>query len=238
MIPYKSQLATAVPKSLDVRLEIVKVMRALAQDQDEALRQRRAEIASIRHELEAIARDIRNLCREWPLSIRAELRKHGYNPDEPRLPKHNPGAGEWTRLAAADDLNDTSDAPPFPRQPNAEGHHWVPKTVFRNRDFSQETKGVFEKSTSGPLADRSVNYNDAEHRAYNDAVDKLLDAFLEKNNITEEQMTPAQASEFVQEVIGSTDLRIRGFVIKIRQEVLRYNLRYGPWRRGGGGDED
>ena len=50
-------------------------------------------------------------------------------------------------------------------------------------------------------------------------------------------MTPEQANEFVQEVIGSSDLRIRGFVMKIRQEVLRYILRYGPWLRGGG-DED
>jgi hypothetical protein len=42
-----------------------------------------------------------------------------------------------------------------------------------------------------------------------DAVEDLLDAFLERNKITAEQMTPAQAREFVQEVIGSSDPRIR-----------------------------
>ncbi len=180
---------------------------------------------------------MRKLRRDGPALILSELRKYGYNPEEPRVPKYNPGGGEWTRVAAFDDPNDASDAPPFPRQPRAEGHHWVPKVVYENRNFSQETEAIFEKSTSGPLADRTVNYNNAEHRAYNVAVEVLLDAFLKGNNITEEQMAPAQASEFVQEVIGSSDLRIRGFVIKIRQEILRYNLRYGPWRRGGDGED-
>ena len=213
-------------------------MRALAQDQDDGLRQRRVEITSIRRELEEIARDIGKLRREWPLLVLSELRKYGYNPNEPRVPKHSPGGGEWTRFAASDDPNDASDTPPFRRQPYGEGHHWVPKGVFKQRSFSKETEAVFKQSTSGPLADRKVNYRTLDHIAYNQAVDELLDAFLQKNKITAEQMTPAQASEFVQEVIGSSDLRIRGFVTKIRQEVLRYNLRYGPWRRGGGGDED
>jgi hypothetical protein len=237
MIPCNSSPMSAVPRNWEVRLEIMKAMRSLAQDWNEPLQQRRAEIASIRRELEEISQDVRQLRRDAPSLFLSELRKYGYNPAEPRVPKYSYDGGEWTRVAGVDEPN-PSDAPPFPPQPNAEGHHWVPKIVFRKRNFSDETKAVFEKSTSGPLADRSVNYNDAEHRAYNDAVDKILDAYLDKNNITEQQMTPAQASEFVQEVIASSDLRIRGFVTKIRQEVFRYNLHYGPWRRGGGGDEE
>jgi hypothetical protein len=36
------------------------------------------------------------LRREWLSLVRAELRKYGYNPDEPRVPKYSPGAGRWT----------------------------------------------------------------------------------------------------------------------------------------------
>ena len=83
-----------------------------------------------------------------------------------------------------------------------------------------------------------MNYNTEAHRAYNDAVNELLDQFLKKNNITEEQMTLAQAGELVQEVKSSTNPVIREFVTKINREVLRYGLRWGPWRRGGGGGDD
>jgi hypothetical protein len=61
---------------------------------------------------------------------------------------------------------------------------------------------------------------------------------MKRNGITEEEMTPAQAKDFVQEVLDSSDPRIRGFVFKIHRERLRYILRYGNWRRGGGGDDD
>lgn len=92
-------------------------MRVLAQDQDEGFRQRRVEIASIWRELEEIAEDIRNLRREGPLLVLSELRKYGYNPDEPRVPKHSPGGGQWTIDGtvsfsgnANDSANDRSDS--------------------------------------------------------------------------------------------------------------------------------
>jgi len=96
MIPYKSHRPTALPKTLEARLEIMKAIGTLAaQHEDEQLR-RRAEIASIRRELEEIAQDLRKLCREWPSLVRSELGKAGFDPNEPRVPKHNPGGGEWT----------------------------------------------------------------------------------------------------------------------------------------------
>jgi hypothetical protein len=166
------------------------------------------------------------------------LRKYGFDPGEPRIPKHHAGGGEWTRVAADDDPSETSDGPRFRRQPYADGHHWVPKVVYRTRSFPKETTAVFDKSKSGPLANPEINLNTVEHIAYNKAVDLLLDAYLKKNEIAEEQMTPAQALEFVQEVLDSSDPRIREFVRKIRWGAMRYDLRYGPGRRGGGGDED
>jgi len=238
MIPYKWPVATAIPQNPHVWLEIAKALRTLLEDGDEQFRQRRAEFASIRDDLAKIAQDIATFEREAPSLILAELRKYGYNPDEPRVPKYSLGAGEWTRIAANNSPNDASDAPEFPEQPHAEGHHWVPKKLWKKEPFSNETKAVFNNATFGALADPSVNFNDAEHRAYNDAVKKLLDAFLERNNITKEQMTPAQAEEFVREVKGSTDPMIRNFVLKIEREALKYFMRYGPEGRGGNGDEE
>jgi len=175
-----------------------------------------------------------------PSLVLSALRKYGYNPEEPRVPKGNPGPGQWTRVAAEDDPEKASDAPEsdIPYQRYGRGHHWVPRTVFEKRKFLKQTKSVFENATSGPLADRKVNYNSEEHIEYNKAVSGLLDDYLKKNKITEQQMTPAQAEEFVQEVKTSNVPVIRNFVAKINREVLRYGWRYGPWRRGGGGDEE
>ena len=238
MIPYKWPVATAVPQNPHVRLEIAKAMRALLEDGGDQLRQRRAEIVSIRQGLEQIARDIATFRREAPALILSELRKYGYDPEEPRVPKGNPDGGQWTRVAADDDPDKASDStePEIPFQKYGRGHHWVTKKIFQKRNFSDEIKSFFDNTRSGPLADPSVNHNTEEHRAYNDAVDELLDEFLERNQITEEQMTLAQAEEFVQEVKNSAVPAIRNFVAKINREVLRYGWRYGPWRRGGGGD--
>jgi hypothetical protein len=107
MIPYKWPVATAIPQNPEVRLEIAKAPRTLLEDDDERLRQRRAEIASIRQGLDEIAQDIARFRREAPALILSELRKHGYDPTEPRMPKGSPGPGRWTKdgieIAQADD---------------------------------------------------------------------------------------------------------------------------------------
>jgi hypothetical protein len=163
-----------------------------------------------------------------------------YSPDQPRVPAGNPDGGQWTTLAANDDPNNTSDAAGahIPCQKYGEGHHWVPKTVYEKRNFLKEVKATFDNSKSGALAIPKVNSNTTEHIAYNKAVDQLLDAYLQRNEITEEQMTPAQAQEFVQDVLDSGDPVIQSFVRRIKWEAMRYNLRYGSGRRGGGGDEE
>ncbi len=97
MIPYKSHLATLVPTTGATRFEIIKAINTLAaRHQEQRLRLRRAELASLRGELEDIARDLRKLCGDWPLLIRSELRKAGFNPDEPRVLAGRPDGGQWT----------------------------------------------------------------------------------------------------------------------------------------------
>lgn len=114
MIPYKPHLATCIPRTLEVRLEIAKAIQVLAaQAYDDRLRQRHAEIASIRRELEDIARDVRKLHREWPSLIRSELRKAGYDPNEPRVSAGNPDGGRWTNGGAGDFAINTDNAMMF-----------------------------------------------------------------------------------------------------------------------------
>jgi hypothetical protein len=91
---------SAVPRTLHAQLEIAKAMRMLmAPDEDELLRRRRAEIAAIRGELEAIKRDFQKVGEECLALAKAELRAtlaKKYNPDQPRVPKGNHGGGQWT----------------------------------------------------------------------------------------------------------------------------------------------
>jgi len=76
MKPPLPRIESAVPHTLHVQLEIAKAIRTLAgtDDEDELLRQRRAELAAIRHDLEALSRDVRKVGEEWLVLAKAELR--------------------------------------------------------------------------------------------------------------------------------------------------------------------
>jgi hypothetical protein len=99
MKPPLPRIESAVPRVLHVQFEIAKAIRTLAgPDEDELLRQRRAEIAAIRRELEALSRDIRKAGEEWLVLAKAELRAalKKYSPDQPRVSAGNPDGGQWT----------------------------------------------------------------------------------------------------------------------------------------------
>lgn len=233
MIPYKWPVARAVPQSLQARLEIAKAIRTLADTDDEALRQRRAEIAAIRREWKAIAEEFSQLSRDACALIYSELRKYGYDPEEPRVPAGNPDGGQWTRVAANDDPNPTSDAPRF--QPAAKGHHWIPEAVLRKFKFKPETRKVLENASSGALADPAVNHFNRDHRKYNDAVEIDIRKFLAENATTDEAMTPEQAEVLYRRIRGSNDPIIGGLNRKVLRQRLRY-IQYFYLR--GGGDEE
>jgi Bacterial CdiA-CT RNAse A domain len=91
---------SAVPRTLQAQLEIAKAIRTLlGPDQDELLRRRRAEIASLRRDFDALAREIPKALAAAAALAKAEffaaLKK--YSPDQLRVPKGNPGGGEWTK---------------------------------------------------------------------------------------------------------------------------------------------
>jgi hypothetical protein len=99
MKPPLPRTLSAVPQTLHARLEIAKAIRTLAgPDEDELLRQRRAEIAAVRHDLEALSRDIRKAGEEWLVLVKAELRAalKKYSPSQPRVPVGNRDGGQWT----------------------------------------------------------------------------------------------------------------------------------------------
>ena len=100
MKPLLPHSESAVPRTLHTQLEIAKAMRTLlAPDDDDLLRRRRAEIAAIRGELEAIKRDFQKAGEECLALVKAELRAalaKKYNPDQPRVTAGNSDGGEWT----------------------------------------------------------------------------------------------------------------------------------------------
>jgi hypothetical protein len=100
MNPYRPYRPSAVPRTLHVQLEIANAVRTLmAPDEDERLRARRAEIAAIRRDLDALARDLPRAFAEAATLAKAELGAvlaKKYNPDQPRVPSGNRDGGQWT----------------------------------------------------------------------------------------------------------------------------------------------
>jgi hypothetical protein len=107
------RIQSAVPRTLHVQLEIAKAIRSLTgSDEREVARQRRDEIATIRRDFEALARDLPKAFEEAAALAKAEfyatLRK--YSPDQPRVPKGHPDGGEWTTIQG-DSLSPESQNP-------------------------------------------------------------------------------------------------------------------------------
>jgi hypothetical protein len=104
MKPPLPRTLSAVPQTLHARLEIAKAIRTLAgPNEDELLRQRRAEIAAIRRDLEALSRDLHKAFAAAATLAKAELRAalKKYNADQPRVPAGGPDGGQWTPEGAS-----------------------------------------------------------------------------------------------------------------------------------------
>ena len=72
------------------------------------------------------------------------------------------------------------------------------------------------------------NHWDRTHREYSKAVADALKEYLLKNNTPAENMTAAQAREFLGKVFESTDLRIKNYNLGIQiREIAQRLLRRG-----------
>jgi hypothetical protein len=111
MKPPLPRTAQAVPRLPHVQLEIAKAVRTLmGLDQDELLRHQPTEIAALRRDFEALARDIPKAFEEAARLAKAEvyaaLKK--YSADQPRVPKGNLHGGEWTKGGGSGVSSDSS----------------------------------------------------------------------------------------------------------------------------------
>lgn len=150
-------------------------------------------------------------------------RKAGFDPEQPR-----DDWGRWTETEEEVDdveefvggaaLDEFSDAR------RAQGHHFVARSICRDLPLSPETKAVFDRATTGPLAAQRHGYSQ-EHKIYNEAVVELFGEFVAKRSIPIEMMTPDQAREFVGRVKVSKDPRIRDLNIRILQREITHILR-------------
>lgn len=99
MTIYKFTRLT-LPPTLEKQREVLEAFRTLADQDDELIQQRRAEIAAICRGAEDIRRcidAIRRQARELRAAILKELKARKYSPDQPRVPAGSPHGGEWTR---------------------------------------------------------------------------------------------------------------------------------------------
>jgi hypothetical protein len=123
MKPPLPRFEGAVPRTLDVQLEIAKAIRALLGPVDDKTRgRRRAEIAAIRRDLEALACDLPKAFAEAATLAKAELwaALKKYSPNQPRVLAGNPDGGQWTKTdggaASAAFADQSTDDGPKARQ--------------------------------------------------------------------------------------------------------------------------
>jgi hypothetical protein len=102
MIPFKSPLLLTLPPTLEKRLEALAALRTLQAQDEEIVRQRRAEIAALRRDFDELRREVDAIRPRLVAEVRADvLRMFKYNPDEPRVPAGQPGGGQWTNDGTA-----------------------------------------------------------------------------------------------------------------------------------------
>lgn len=116
------RILCAMPQTLQVRMEVAKAIRLFA-DQDEAERLWKP------NEMETPV-SVRAIAAEVVREVLRELRKAGFNPNEPRVPAGNPDGGRWTTdggSGASSDPRIVSDATP--------NTNWMPGAQYAANDL-------------------------------------------------------------------------------------------------------
>jgi len=127
----------AVPAVPHVRMEIAKAIGRLARREAEGSEKRGEAGTPLR---------IGEIVAEIVEDILCELRKTGFDPNEPRVPAGHPGGGQWTRDGGGGNATDrrvVSDATP--------DNTWIPRAQYaaNERLASAITKGRHSKSHPG-----------------------------------------------------------------------------------------
>jgi RHS repeat-associated protein len=76
------------------------------------------------------------------------------------------------------------------------GHHYIPQSL--SQDFNDSTQQFSNNITSGSLTDRTVNYFDSLHRAYNARVANVISQYLEETGKNVRQLSTSDIKAIVQ----------------------------------------
>ncbi len=107
------------------------------------------------------------------------------------------------------------------------GHHHSPRAVFRKFALPPETRQVFEKATTGPLPFHRWHEYDDLHRLYSNAVEDLMNRFMQEHNVKAEQMTPDHARAVLKAIAESENPLIRAYRAMLQHMGRLYRLRSG-----------
>lgn len=107
----------------------------------------------------------------------------------------------------------------------AVGHHFVPKQVFKNLDLPAEAFDIFNKTTSGKLPG-GHGWSKA-HKAYNEAVQQLMESWLKNGNIDPTKMSAKQAEDFLDALSKSNNPAIKNFIKEIEKQAGKKLLKKG-----------
>jgi hypothetical protein len=151
-------------------------------------------------------------------------RKANFNPDQPRVPAGNPDGGQWT-----DDGSITVSGSIDLSAAKIRGHHFVPRSLYRELPLRPETRKVFENAVTGPLKGAPHHWS-KEHEEYNKAVKEAFKAYLNKSKIEASKLTPEGARSFLNEIRKTHDPRIRLFNMRIFRMEFQFYLRRIPRR--------
>ena len=171
------------------------------------------------HALDGVRSELLRL--KWHVAamrFQLAMRKHaialkaGFDPEQPR-----DELGQWTDAGGEDDEDRDSVGRLVDELGSAErprGHHFVPRSIYRNLPLSEETRAVLDRATTGPLQSGPHGWS-KEHDVYNRAAREYFERFMSSNGIAPEKMTSSQARAFVDSIRQSTDPRIRDFNLSI-----------------------
>ncbi|MBI3560573.1 MAG: RHS repeat-associated core domain-containing protein [Gammaproteobacteria bacterium] len=118
----------------------------------------------------------------------------------------------------------------------AEGHHYVPQSLYRDWGLSQEAYSVFKNSTTGEVPDG--HGWSVEHKEYNKAVNSEWSKWIDKNNIDPSKMSAAEAESFLNKILHSEVPEIKNFNDTIHENIgscKTYPARSNSKAGGGGG---
>ena len=86
----------------------------------------------------------------------------------------------------------------------AVGHHFLPQRMFQKWDPSSYAYKVADRATTGPLSDKTANYNDTLQRLNNKAVEDIVEKYLTTEGKQAQDLTAADLRAIKDEINAAT----------------------------------